>query len=64
MAAYYSARNDAVANLLIIFAGLITIFSPTIWPDLVIGIIIFLMNADAAKSIIETSKKEGKSHRA
>ena len=63
MAAYYSARNDAVANLLIILAGLITILSPTIWPDLVIGIVIFLMNADAAKSIIETSRKEGKEHR-
>ena len=63
MAAFYSARNDAIANLLIIGAGFITVLTPSIWPDLIIGIAIFVMNADAAKSIIETSRKEGKEHR-
>lgn len=63
-AAYYSARNDAVANVLIIAAGLITLRYPSIWPDLLIGVVIFLMNADAAKEIIEASREEGKEHRA
>ena len=62
-AAYYSARNDAIANILIIGAGFITIRYPSIWPDLVIGIVIFIMNADAAKEVIETSRREDKEHR-
>ena len=62
-AAYYSARNDAMANVLIIGAGLFTWRYPSIWPDLLIGIFIFLMNADAAKEILETSHKEDKEHR-
>ena len=62
-AAYYSARNDAMANVLIIGAGLFTLRYPSIWPDLLIGIFIFLMNADAAKAILETSHKEDKEHR-
>ena len=63
MAAFYSARNDAIANILIIVAGLITLWRPTIWPDLVVGIVIFMLNADAAVKIIEASSKEGH-HRA
>jgi Co/Zn/Cd efflux system component len=63
MAAFYSARNDAIANLLIIGAGFITVLTPSIWPDLIIGIAIFVMNADAAKEVIEASRKEGKEHR-
>jgi Co/Zn/Cd efflux system component len=62
MAAYYSARNDAVANILIIGAGLLTLRYPSVWPDLIIGLIIFTLNADAAKEIIEASRAEGKSH--
>jgi Co/Zn/Cd efflux system component len=62
-AAYYSARNDAIANLLIIGAGFLTLLSPTIWPDLVIGVVIFVMNADAAKEVLEASKRDGKAHR-
>ncbi len=63
-AAYYSARNDAMANVLIIAAGLFTLRYPSIWPDLLIGIFIFLMNADAAKEILETAHRESKEHRA
>jgi Co/Zn/Cd efflux system component len=62
-AAYYSARNDAMANVLIISAGIFTLWYPSIWPDLLIGIFIFLMNADAAKEILETTYKDGKKHR-
>lgn len=63
MAAFYSARNDAIANLLIIGAGFITVLTPSIWPDLIIGIAIFVMNADAAKEVIEASRKEVNEHR-
>lgn len=63
MAAFYSARNDAIANLFIIGAGFITVLTPSIWPDLIIGIAIFVMNADAAKEVIEASRKEVNEHR-
>lgn len=64
MAAYYSARNDAIANLLIIGTGVLTLFYPSYWPDLIVGLAIFAMNADAAKEIIDASKNEEKPHRA
>lgn len=64
MAAFYSARNDALANVMIIGAGLLTLVYPSIWPDLVIGILIFIMNADAAKEVISAAKNEEKEHRA
>lgn len=60
MAAFYSARNDAIANILIVVAGLITLAQPSIWPDLVVGITIFVLNADAAIKIVEASKRESK----
>ena len=61
-AAFLSARNDAFANLGIIAAGLVTSFVwHTAWPDLIVGIAIAIMNADAAKEIWEAARKE---HRA
>jgi len=57
-AAYYSARNDAVANVLIIGAGVVTLLYPSMLPDLVIGIIIFVMNADAAKEVLLSARQE------
>ena len=39
-AAFLSARNDAVANVAVIFAGIITMAYPSIWPDIIIGVII------------------------
>ncbi|MFM8961779.1 MAG: cation transporter [Actinomycetota bacterium] len=63
-AAFYSARNDAVANVLIISAGLFTLKYPSIWPDLLIGVVIFTINADAAKEVIDASRNEGGEHRA
>lgn len=57
-AAYYSARNDAIANVLIISAGVVTLIYPSMIPDLVIGIIIFIMNADAAREVLATARKE------
>jgi Co/Zn/Cd efflux system component len=58
LAAYYSARNDAIGNVLIIISGLITLVSPSIWPDLLVGLLIFTLNAGAAKSVISASKAD------
>ena len=47
-AAFLSARNDALANLAIIAAGLVTaLLWRSAWPDLVVGLGIMAMNADA-----------------
>lgn len=64
MAAYYSARNDAIANILIIGTGILTLFYPSYWPDLLVGLAIFAMNADAAKEIVDAARNENKPHRA
>ena len=61
-AAFLSARNDALANVAIIAAGLITAFMwPTAWPDLIIGLAIAALNADAAREIWRAAREE---HRA
>ena len=55
-AAYLSARNDALANVLIIFAGVLTLFWSSQIPDLIIGLIIFSMNFDAARQVLRAPK--------
>src|SRR5258708_33303962 len=50
-AAFLSARNDALANIAIVAAGLITVFIPSSWPDLIVGLGIAVMNADAARAV-------------
>lgn len=58
-AAFLSARNDAIANLAIIAAGLITAHLwQTAWPDLIAGFGIAFMNLDAAKEIWEAAREE------
>jgi Co/Zn/Cd efflux system component len=57
-AAFLSARNDAIANLAIIAAGLLTVAYPSAWPDLAVGLGIFLLNLDAAREIWEAAHKE------
>lgn len=65
-AAFLSARNDAFANILIIGAGLMTAFTLSAWPDLIVGLGIFLMNLDSAGEVFEAARKErngdGKNH--
>jgi Co/Zn/Cd efflux system component len=51
MAAYLSARNDALSNLAIITAGIVTAFWLSPVPDLVVGITIGMLNADAALKV-------------
>ncbi|MBL8628856.1 MAG: cation transporter [Rhodospirillaceae bacterium] len=57
-AAFLSARNDVLANVAIIIAGLITSITPSHWPDLVVGVGILLINLDAAAEVFEAAKKE------
>lgn len=61
-AAFLSARNDAVANVAIIAAGLVTaLVWQSAWPDLIVGLGIAAMNADAAHEIWTAAREE---HRA
>ncbi len=57
-AAFLSARNDAYANIAIILAGLATLVWYSGWPDLIVGLGIAIMNADAAKEIWEAAREE------
>lgn len=64
-AAFLSARNDAAANIAIVIAGLITAaLWHSAWPDLVVGIGIAAMNADAAREIWEAAHRERQAARA
>lgn len=60
LAAFYASRNDAIANALIIVSGLITLFVPSIWPDLGVGVVILILNSGAARRVLAASKHEGK----
>jgi Co/Zn/Cd efflux system component len=61
-AAFLSARNDVLANLAIIAAGGVTAFLwPSAWPDLIVGIAIAVMNADAAREVWSAAHEERKS---
>ena len=57
-AAYLSARNDVAANVAIIVAGLITAATLSPWPDLVAGLGIAVLNADAAFDILKAARRE------
>jgi Co/Zn/Cd efflux system component len=58
-AAFLSARNDALANVAIIGAGLVTAFLwHAAWPDLVVGLAIAALNADAAREVWQAARDE------
>lgn len=57
-AAFLSARNDALANIAIIAAGIVTAATLSPWPDLVVGLGIFLMNLDAAREVYAAARDE------
>ena len=63
-AAFLSARNDALANVAIIAAGLVTAVTLSGWPDLVVGLGIAAMNADAARQVWRAAHEERRSGRA
>ena len=58
-AAFLSARNDALANIAIIGAGLVTAWTHVFWPDLIVGLGIAAMNIDAAKEVWQAARREG-----
>ena len=60
-AAFLSARNDALANIAIIFTGIITILYPSIWPDILVGLFIAYIRAESALVIYKNATKELKS---
>ena len=62
-AAFLSARNDAVANVGIIAAGVITALHPSVWPDLVVGLAIAAMNLNAAAEVWEPARLDEKAAR-
>ena len=56
LAAYLSARNDALANIAIIIAGVITMFWVSAIPDLLVGVSIGALNADAAYKVWKSTE--------
>ncbi len=61
-AAFLSARNDTLANIAIIAAGLVTAFVwQSAWPDIIVGLGIAAMNADAARQVWEAARDEHRS---
>ncbi len=57
-AAFLSARNDAIANIAIIGAGVVTAVTVSMWPDLIVGAGIFAMNLDAAREVFRAARAE------
>jgi Co/Zn/Cd efflux system component len=60
-AAFLSARNDTVANVAIVAAGIVTGYLHSAWPDLIVGLGIAALNADAARQVWRAAREE---HRA
>ena len=58
-AAFLSARNDALANIAIIAAGFVAaLLWHSAWPDLIVGLGIIIMNADAAREVWTAARRE------
>ncbi len=57
-AAFLSARNDVLANVAIVLAGVVTYFTGTVWPDVIVGLGIAAMNADAAREVFGAARAE------
>jgi Co/Zn/Cd efflux system component len=58
-AAFLSARNDVLANIAIIAAGLLTgVVWQSAWPDLAVGLGIAALNAGAALEVWQAARQE------
>jgi Co/Zn/Cd efflux system component len=57
-AAFLSARNDVAVNAAIIAMGVLTAWTGSGWPDLVLGVFIVVLNIGAAKEVWETAEEE------
>ena len=57
-AAFLSARNDVLVNVAIIAMGLMTAWTGSGWPDLILGCFIILLALHAAYEVWEVSEEE------
>lgn len=57
-AAFLAARNDVLINIAIVGMGLVTAWTLSGWPDIVLGVLIILLNAAAAKEVWEVATEE------
>lgn len=57
-AAWLAARNDVVVNAAIIVMGLITAWTLSGWPDIVLGAVILVLNATAAREVWRLAESE------
>ncbi|CAI9412962.1 cation transporter [Nocardioides sp. T2.26MG-1] len=57
-AAFLSARNDVLVNVAIIAMGVVTVWTDSPWPDLVLGSLIILLALHAAYEVWEVSEEE------
>lgn len=57
-AAFLSARNDVLANVAMILAGVVTLFWRSALPDLLVGLGILIMNLDAARKVYRVAREE------
>ena len=51
-AAFLFARNDALANVAIIAAGIVTAATLSAWPDLIVSLGIFGLNLDVSRQVL------------
>ena len=57
-AAFLSARNDVLVNVAIIAMAVITLWTASGWPDLILGCFIILLALHAAYEVWEVSEEE------
>ena len=57
-AAFLSARNDVVVDVAIIAMAVITFWTTSGWPDLILGCFIILLALHAAREAWEVSEEE------
>ena len=57
-AAFLSARNDVLVNAAIIAMGVLTAFTGSGWPDIVLAAVILIVNLSAAKEVWEVAGEE------
>jgi Co/Zn/Cd efflux system component len=55
---WLSTRNDAIANIAIVIAAVITAFWTSVWPDVVVGLGIAALNLHAAFLIADLAWRE------
>lgn len=56
--AWLAARNDVLANVLVLAAGVVTLVYPAVWPDVACGLVIGFINLTAAKEVFEQARAE------